>query len=527
MQSHLINGGFEIAGGVGAGGRRFPKPCALSARRSRTTILLALCGLLAIAAIEATALAAPPPAVGPTSAASPTPAPEEQDQDAASKKREAQARFQKGLEYYGKEAWDAALSEFALSRATYPTRAATKNAAFCLRKLRRLDEAFGMFEELLRFANLSEADRTLAEGAIAELAQGLGALRIEGAAAGATLVLDGRYRGTLPLPGPLRVSAGSHEVRAFREGLDSFGATVEVFAEQEAAVTLRSLSTGGRLRLLEQRGRVLDVVIDGNVVGKTPWEGSLTVGEHLVTLRGSVNLDAMPECGPGEQSASGRRAASLGRVEIGTQPVSVPIRLRESTQLTLTAEPLETLLRIEPIPGGASVAIDSVVVGRGIWEGRLRVGNHKVEVMAEGFDTELRRVTLLPRARQLLSFDLDRSAPAPGNHLAWNRAAGASYGVGALGLGTFAVALILAKGKVDDLKAVCLNNRCPPTEQGRLDAARTLEAVSTVGLIVGGAGVVAGTIILLAAPSDGKKARPLAALSLGVGPGHFKLEGRF
>lgn len=417
--------------------------------------------------------------MSPTSAASPSPAPEEQDQDVASKKREAQARFQKGLEYYAKEAWDAALTEFVLSRATYPTRAATKNAAFCLRNLRRFDEAFGMFEELLRFANLSEADRSLAQGAIAELALGLGALRIEGAAEGATLVVDGRYRGTLPLPEPLRVSAGAHEVRAFREGLDLFGATVEVFAEQEATVTLRSLSTGGRLRLTEQRGRVLDVVIDGNVVGKTPWDGSLAVGEHLVTLRGSVNLDAMPECAAGEQIAAGRRAASLGKVELGTQPVSVPIRLREATQLTLTAEPLDTLLRIEPMPGGASVVIDSVVVGRGIWEGRLRVGNHKVEVMAEGFETEMRRVTLLPHQRELLSIELERSVQAPGSHLARNVGAGASYGVGALGLGTFAVASILAKGRVDDLKAACPNNHCPPTEQGRLDAVRTLETVST------------------------------------------------
>jgi hypothetical protein len=513
MQSRLIDG-------------RVPTRSALFERRARPTIPLALCGLLALeAAAFAAPPPAPPPAPSPSSAASP--APEEPDQDVARKKREAQARFQKGLEYYAQEAWDAALSEFVLSRATYPTRAATKNAAFCLRKLRRFDEAFGMFEELLQLANLSEADRSLAQGAIAELALGLGALRIEGAAAGAALVVDGRYRGTSPLPGPLRVGVGTHEVRAFREGLDLFGATVEVVAGQEAAVTLRSLSTGGRLRLTEQRGRVLDVVIDGNVVGKTPWDGPLPVGEHLVTLRGSVNLDAMPECAPGEQIAAGRRAASLGRVELGTQPVSVPIRLRESTQLTLTAEPLDTLLRIEPMPGGASVVIDSVVVGRGIWEGRLRVGDHKVEVMAEGFDTELRRVTLLPRARQLLSFELDRSAQAPGSHLARNVGAGASYGVGALGLGTFAMTLILAKGMIDDLQTTCPSNRCPPTEQGRLDAVRTLEAVSTVGLVVGGAGVVAGTIILLEGRSAPQKARPKAALSLSVGLARFELGGRF
>jgi hypothetical protein len=52
-----------------------------------------------------------------------------------------------------------------------------------------------------------------------------------------------------------------------------------------------------------------------------------------------------------------------------------------------------------------------------------------------------------------------RSETSPVSHLARGVGAGASHGVGAMGLGTFSVALILAKGRVDDLETVCPNNR--------------------------------------------------------------------
>lgn len=484
-----------------------------------------------VLSLEAIALAQPAQPVVPA-------APGQDDQEMSAKKAEAQSYFEKGLKHYEQQAWDAALAEFIRSRATYPTRAATKNAAFCLRKLQRSDEALGMFEEMLKFSSLSEDDRSLAEAAITELQRGIGTLRLEGADGGASIVVDGRYRGTVPLPGPLRLAVGSHEVRAFKEGLDPFGATVEVVAAREAVVQLRSLSTGGRLKVTEQRGRVLDVVIDSRAVGKTPWEGSLAVGEHLVTLRGSVNLDALPECAPGEGGGGEKRAAALGKVELGTQPASVPIRLREVTQLTLTAEALDTSLRIEPMPGGASVVIDSVPVGRGAWEGRLRVGEHKVEVMADGFLPALQRVQLLPQKRQVLTIELERDRSAPGGRTVRNVGAGAAYGIGALGFGVFVGTLIVAKGKVDDLKAACPNNLCPLSEQENLDVARTLQKVSTAGLVVGGVGAAAGTIILLTVQSDGGKPRTLpariaaprsagTAIRASLGPGRFEIHGSF
>lgn len=503
--------------------RPVPAVHRMSVRLSRAALA---CILISSILLEARALAAPDGKSAPATATA-----ARDDQEVAAKKKEAQAYFEKGLAHYEKEEWDAALAQFERSRATYPTRAATKNAAYCLRKLRRLDDALAMFEEMLAFSNLPKEERALTEAAIAELRKGLGTLRIEGGAAGASLVVDGRYRGNLPLPGPLRVTAGMHEVRAFKEGQDPFGATVEVVATREAVVKLGSLSTGGLLKVTEERGRALDVVIDGRVMGKTPWEGSLPVGEHVVTLRGSASLDAIPECAAGEGGEEGKRAASPEKVELGTQPVSVPIRLRQVTQLTLTAEALDTSLRIEPTPGGAVVAIDSVVVGRGAWEGRLRVGEHKVEVMADGFAPDVRRVKLLPQKRQVIAVELEREVSASSIGLARNVSAGVAFGLGALGLGTFGVSLALAKGKVDELKVACPDDLCPRSQQANLVAVHDLQTISTVGLVVGGIGVAAGTVVLVALPSGPKSPGPasagVAGWRLAVGAGQIGLEGSF
>ena len=492
----------------------------MSAQRRAKTVAAGLVALWSLeVSLEAGALAQPAP---PLSAP-----PVQDDKDVEAKRSEARSYFEKGLALFEKEAWDAALAEFARSRRTYPTRAATENAAFCLRQLQRLDEALEMFEDMLKFSKLPEAKRKTAEAAIAELHGQIGTLRIEGAEAGASIVVDGRYRGTVPLAGPLRVRVGTHEIRAFKEGSDPFGTTIEVKGKEDAVVQLRSLSTGGRLKVTEQHQRVLEVMVDGILVGKTPWEGPLSVGEHLVTLRGSLDLDAIPECAPSDETApEGKRAAPRRNVELGTQPVSVPIRLREVTKLTLMAEALDTSLRVEPMPGGASVSIDSVIVGRGAWEGRLRAGEHKVEVSADGFLPQTRQVSLERRNRQVVKIELPRDRSAAGFQTTRNVAAGAAFAVGALGLGAGAVAGGMALAKIHDVESRCVGLRCPPSERANVSAAGTLGHVSTISLVVGGLGVAAGAIILVSLRTATRAPRSTSA-ALRMGLGRFDFEGQF
>ncbi|MDB4994190.1 MAG: uncharacterized protein JWM74_1622 [Myxococcaceae bacterium] len=306
--------------------------------------------------------------------------------------RRAQARtlFESGLGHFDRGEWSAALADFLRSREIFPTRSATKNAAVCLRKEARFDEALDMFEELLRaFTDLSAGDRAFAEREIAELRGAVGALDLTGAEPGAAIVVDGRTRGAYPTTGPIRVSAGTHVVRVFKEGFVPFERRVDVAGRQLLVVDakLGALTQSGRLAVTEVSGRALDVVVDSVTVGKTPWEGTLAVGRHTVILRGE-----------GDE---------------GSPPVDASVLLRDVTRLSLAAEHLDASLRVVPTPAGAMISIDGVIVGQGVWEGRLRSGPHKVEVAADGFLPQAREARVARGERGVVPVSLERDPTSP------------------------------------------------------------------------------------------------------------------
>lgn len=508
-----------------------------SSRSCESRLWALFAGLLLALLVSARAAhAQPAPAATsgePAPAAAPAASAEvPEDTSLAARREEAKGWFDRGMVLFKQEKWEEALAALQRSRSIYPSRASTRNAAICLYELRRADEALEMFEALLAFADLPADYRDVAERAIADLSKQVGTLEIEGGEVGATIVIDGRYRGALPLSGPLRVKAGSHEIRAYKEGLDAFGATVEVAAGKKAAVHLRSLAAGGTLQVAEEHGRVLDVVVDGATVGKTPWRGAIAAGEHLVALRGVVDLGAMAEeCAPLIDGTPEKRRPLAGSVELGAQPVNVSIRPGRPTILTLTAESLDAWLRVEPTPAGASVAIDSVTVGNGVWEGRLRAGEHRIEVRARGFLPVTQQVTLERKKPRSLAIQLERDPADTLGSLTRRVAIGAAYGTGVLGLAAGAVTGIVALEVLGGVRARCGGTSCPASEQNNLSTVRTLGDVSTVGLIVGAVGAGVGTILLLdARSSSGAIAEPRRAAirwSLGVGLGGVQLQGAF
>lgn len=319
----------------------------------------------------------------------PAPAPAPAGEVSAQTKEEAKARFERGMSFFDRKVWDAALAEFLASRAAYPTRSNTQNAAICLRNLNRNDEALDLFEALLKdFPNLTAAERGAVEKEIKELESLLGTVDVRAPQDGAQISIDGRDRGTTPSP-PIRVSAGSHVVKVYKEGFAPVEKRVEVASKQNVVFEARfeSLSQSGRLSVTESEGKAAEVVVDNIVVGKTPWQGLVAVGDHVVFLRGEGNL--------------------------GTQPASAAVRINQVTPIVLALEALECPLRVEPTPGGATVAIDGVVVGSGVWDGRLRKGRHKVEVAQAGFVPQERSVDLLPGKPERVAVGLERDPSSP------------------------------------------------------------------------------------------------------------------
>jgi hypothetical protein len=359
------------------------------------TWLLVACALLLL---SPTALAQDedageekPPA--PKAAPKPAPAAEDIDEGPApvtqETKEKARFHFRKGIKLLNEEAWAPALAEFLRSRELYATRVATNNAAVSLRKLQRYDEALDMYETLLRDFEVKPSQRAAAQKEIAELRGLVGTLDIVGAEPGAQIVISSADRGQYPPVKPIRVPAGKHVVRIYKEGFEPYQTTVDVAGGQIVSVeaSMPQLKESGRLRVAERTGRIVNVLLDGVVVGKTPWEGRLGVGDHTVQLRGEGKL--------------------------GSQPAKAVVKPEDLTTLTLLAEDLNAQLRIDPTPPGAIISVDGVDVGSGVWLGRLKSGPHKIEARLDGFLSKEQSVRLGTGKRELLAIELERDEDAP------------------------------------------------------------------------------------------------------------------
>jgi hypothetical protein len=129
-------------------------------------------------------------------------------------------------------------------------------------------------------------------------------------------------------------------------------------------------------------------VVDGAVVGKTPWEGALTEGDHVLALRGPAST--------------------------GTGPSRATVKRDATTTLTLAAGRLDSIARIET-DRDATISLDGVAVAKNTWEGPLPSGAHHVEVRAEGSAPVARDVVLAAGSRDVIRLSSVPSASPPPN----------------------------------------------------------------------------------------------------------------
>jgi len=155
-------------------------------------------------------------------------------------KEDARAHFDEGVALFEQGALEPALARFRRSLDIYPTLAATTNAALCLKKLGRFDEALDLLEGLPeRFPGLLPDERQEYESEIAELSKQIGLLELRGAQPGSHIQIDGTDRGTTPVAKPLHVTRGAHRVRITRDDKVSFDQFIEVTPGRTVALDVR------------------------------------------------------------------------------------------------------------------------------------------------------------------------------------------------------------------------------------------------------------------------------------------------
>lgn len=273
--------------------------------------------------------------------------------------------FRQGVIVFDANDLERALQLFLESRTAFPSVQNTSNAAICLDRLGRYDEALELYERLLTEfpQGIPEAESRVVANAMAALRKRVGNVFISADVAGASVVIDGRARGTLPLVVPIRVLPGNRLVRVIKDGYLTYETPVDVAAEAERKleVRLEPLADAGLLRI-EGRTSGAELFVDGARVGVTPWEGTLGPGRHVVWTR---------------------------QAEVGTAPKEVVVVQGQKAVVALEEKPLGAPLTIEVEPKTANVALDDVVVGRGRWSGRLPLGAYRIAVTEEGYRTAI------------------------------------------------------------------------------------------------------------------------------------------
>ncbi|MEP7127002.1 MAG: hypothetical protein ABJE95_39080, partial [Byssovorax sp.] len=101
-------------------------------------------------------------------------------------------------------------------------------------------------------------------------------------------------------------------------------------------------------------------------------------------------------------------------------------------------------------------------------------------------------------------------------------------GVGVVGLALGAITGGVASGKIADIRSRCRPidgaEHCLVADVPARDSAQTMITVSTIGLVAGGAALLAGTALIILRPGG---AAASARLEIDAGPATIHLRGSF
>jgi hypothetical protein len=353
-------------------------------RRGKTALSTFTACVLLLAGVPP-ASAAPPTAKGP-----PKPAPVKPKTLAERLPPEARTHFDAALLLFDDKKYDGALVEFQASYDLSKEPRVLRNIAVCDKFLGRYAVAIALLQQELADAKDLEAEaRTKLQEEIETLMPLTVVVSVTVKEPDAEVFVDDRPLGKGSIA-EARVDVGERTFRAKKEGFPDATQKLSIVSGSKPTVTLElkkapveSGVAAATLSVVEKNGKSVDVVLDGAVVGKTPWKGIVVPGTHTIGLHGP------DETGSAKQAIT----AEAGKtIDLSLENVALPIALA-----------------VDTTPSDAMITIDGKPSGKAPFRGALAKGKHLVVASADGYVEASREVALLsPEQPQAIAIDLDR-----------------------------------------------------------------------------------------------------------------------
>ncbi len=151
---------------------------------------------------------------------------------------EARTQFRTGVELYDEGKFDQAAIAFARAYELKPSYKILYNIAQTENQLGNYTAALDAYQRYLKDGgeNIGKKRRPLIEAEIERLKTLVGTITITGDEEGASVFIDNRAEGNTPLPGPILVDLGEHEVLVKHEGVEVHRQVVKVAGGADVAI---------------------------------------------------------------------------------------------------------------------------------------------------------------------------------------------------------------------------------------------------------------------------------------------------
>ncbi|WP_437639672.1 PEGA domain-containing protein [Sorangium sp. So ce854] len=160
------------------------------------------------------------------------------------------------------------------------------NVALCQKNLRRYAKMLATLRRMEAEAGAALSARDRQD--IADLIQAAGAfvshLEITSSEPGATVFVDDEPVGTTPLAAPVPIDIGERRIRVSKPGFVDLVRQEKVVGGGRVALVARLDRAVHRGRLAIAAGKDDLIALDGKVVGKGRWEGSVPSGTHALRV---------------------------------------------------------------------------------------------------------------------------------------------------------------------------------------------------------------------------------------------------